>query len=219
MSEELLDREQIRRRLADLPGWAADSEHLYTTLSAPDFPAAIELVRVIGQDAETADHHPDLDIRWRTVRVTLSTHSAGGLTAKDVDMAGRISERAGEAGATLGPRVPAVVTIGIDAADRERVLPFWQAILGYEREDPADDDELVLSDPRGEGPQVWFQRMDPPRRERSRIHLDVYVAEPEMAARRDAALAAGGTVLSTVHDPRWWVLADPEGNEACICRA
>jgi 4a-hydroxytetrahydrobiopterin dehydratase len=61
--------------------------------------------------------------------------------------------------------------------------------------------------------------MDPPRHGRNRIHLDVDVPEAAMAERRDAALAAGGRLLDDSHDPQWWVLADPEGNEACICRA
>jgi 4a-hydroxytetrahydrobiopterin dehydratase len=219
MSDQRLDREQIRDRLERQPGWVAAGSSLHTTITAPDFPAAVDLVSAIGQDAETAGHHPDLDLRWRQVRVTLSTHSAGGVTRKDLDLAGRISARAQAAGASLDAVAPATVTIGIDCTDAAAILPFWQAVLDYTPDDPDDDGDVSLSDPRGAGPQVWFQHMDPPRRERSRIHVDVYVPEPLMATRRDAALAAGGTLLDDSHGPHWWVLADAEGNEACICRA
>jgi 4a-hydroxytetrahydrobiopterin dehydratase len=72
-------------------------------------------------------------------------------------------------------------------------------------------------DPTGRGPVIWFQQMEAPRPQRNRIHLDVDV--PAEAARRriDAAVAAGGRLLSDARAPAFWVLADCEGNEACIC--
>jgi 4a-hydroxytetrahydrobiopterin dehydratase len=75
----------------------------------------------------------------------------------------------------------------------------------------------ALLDPLRRGPAIWFQQMDAPRPQRNRIHLDVDVP-PELAQLRiDAALAAGGTMVYTDQAPAFWVLADPEGNEACIC--
>ncbi len=72
-------------------------------------------------------------------------------------------------------------------------------------------------DPLRRGPAIWFQQMDEPRPQRNRIHLDVDVA-PELARPRiDAALAAGGTLLADDAAPSFWVLADPEGNEVCVC--
>ena len=63
----------------------------------------------------------------------------------------------------------------------------------------------------------WFQQMDEPRPQRNRIHVDVTVPPDEADARVEAALAAGGTLVSDEHARAFWVLADPEGNEACLC--
>ena len=89
--------------------------------------------------------------------------------------------------------------------------------LGYV-EGTDQDGEPDLRDPLGRGPLLWFQRMDPPRSGRNRIHLDVFVADPETGRRRvDAAVAAGGRVVNDEHAPSFWVLADTEGNELCVC--
>jgi 4a-hydroxytetrahydrobiopterin dehydratase len=90
MSPRLLDVEEVERQLADLPGWSSDGESLHTSLQFPTFPDAIAAVDAIAADAEQMDHHPDIDIRWRTLHLTLSTHSAGGITQLDIEMAHRI---------------------------------------------------------------------------------------------------------------------------------
>lgn len=87
---QLLDSEQITRDLAELDGWSGDTAALRRTVTAKDFPAAIRLVDEVAVVAEELNHHPDIDIRWRTVHFTLSTHSAGGVTDLDVALAGRI---------------------------------------------------------------------------------------------------------------------------------
>jgi 4a-hydroxytetrahydrobiopterin dehydratase len=73
-----------------------------------------------------------------------------------------------------------------------------------------------LFDPQGRGPSLDFQRMDAPRSQRNRMHLDVAVPHEQAEARIAAALAAGGQLVTDAYAPRWWVLADPEGNEACV---
>ncbi len=80
--------------LASLPGWTREGDAIVKTFELPAFLEAIDFVNAVAQRAEAADHHPDLDIRYRKVRVALSTHSAGGITDKDVDLAGTI-ERIG----------------------------------------------------------------------------------------------------------------------------
>ena len=77
--------------------------------------------------------------------------------------------------------------------------------------------QAALVDPSGRGPAIWFQQMDAPRPQRNRIHIDVDVPHEAASARIDAAIAAGGRLLSDDAAPAFWVLADPEGNEACIC--
>ena len=68
----------------------------------------------------------------------------------------------------------------------------------------------------GRGPSFWFQRMDAPRPQRNRIHIDVWVPHDQAEARIAAAIAAGGHLVTDQHAPSWWVLADAEGNEACV---
>ena len=90
----LLDDEEITRQLRDLPGWTRDGATLRRELDAPDFARAIRLVVDVADEAEQMDHHPDIDIRWRTVRFACSTHSAGGITQLDVELAHRIEAAA-----------------------------------------------------------------------------------------------------------------------------
>jgi 4a-hydroxytetrahydrobiopterin dehydratase len=72
-------------------------------------------------------------------------------------------------------------------------------------------------DRRGIGPTVWFQQCETHRPDRSRLHVDVYVAHDVAQARLDAAIAAGGRLVTDRFAPAWWVLADADGNEACVC--
>ncbi len=81
---------RIAERLTTLPGWERAGDEIVQTFELPSFPEAIAFVTRIAERAEAADHHPDLDIRYRKVRVALSTHDAGGLTDKDFDLATEI---------------------------------------------------------------------------------------------------------------------------------
>jgi 4a-hydroxytetrahydrobiopterin dehydratase len=85
-----LPDERIAERLTGLPGWERRGDEIVKTFELPSFPAAIAFVTRIAERAEAADHHPDLDIRYRKVTVALSTHDAGGLTDKDFDLAEEI---------------------------------------------------------------------------------------------------------------------------------
>ena len=85
----------IATELSGLTGWGRDGDTIVKTYERASFPDAIAFVVRIGFFAEKADHHPDLDIRWRNVRVALTTHDAGGLTQLDVDLASAIDGAAG----------------------------------------------------------------------------------------------------------------------------
>jgi 4a-hydroxytetrahydrobiopterin dehydratase len=91
---DLLSTDEVTGALAGLDGWSGDTAAISRTVTAPSFPAAIRLVAEVAQAAEDADHHPDMDIRWRSVTFALSTHSAGGVTARDIALARRIDELA-----------------------------------------------------------------------------------------------------------------------------
>lgn len=86
----LLSDERIARELDGVPAWTRDGDAITRTAELDTFPAAIAFVNRVAEAAEEADHHPDIDIRYRKVRLELSTHSAGGLTDKDFALARRI---------------------------------------------------------------------------------------------------------------------------------
>ena len=84
-----LSQEEANRRLAALPEWKIVSGELVRTFQFKDFRAALAFVNRVGELAEEAGHHPDIDIRYNRVRLALMTHDAGGITAKDFDLAAR----------------------------------------------------------------------------------------------------------------------------------
>jgi 4a-hydroxytetrahydrobiopterin dehydratase len=93
----LLDDDTVNGWLAQHQAWQREGDEIKRSVECESFPAAIELVRGVAEVAEARDHHPDIDIRWRTVHFTLSTHSDGGLTEKDLDLAATIDDLTPEA--------------------------------------------------------------------------------------------------------------------------
>ncbi|HLM17196.1 MAG TPA: 4a-hydroxytetrahydrobiopterin dehydratase [Acidimicrobiia bacterium] len=85
-----LDDDQITTRLGTLQGWVREGVEIVKTFELPTFPDAITFVTRVAERAEAANHHPDIDIRWRNVRIALTTHDAGGLTDLDFDLATEI---------------------------------------------------------------------------------------------------------------------------------
>lgn len=175
------------------------------------FAAGVELVDAIGELADAADHHPDVDLRYAGVTVRLVSHDVGGLSERDVALARQISAAARELDVPADTVGVQTVMIAVDAAAEADVRPFWRAVLGY-----AEDADRDLVDPAGHGPRVWFQRLDAPRPQRNRLHVDVSVPHDEAEARVAAALAAGGRLVGDAHAPAWWTLADSEGNEVDV---
>jgi 4a-hydroxytetrahydrobiopterin dehydratase len=92
----LLSDADIDQALGGLPGWERAGDEIVKTYELPSFPAAIAFVTRVGFLAEKANHHPDLDVRWRKVKAALSTHDQGGITEKDVALAGEIESVAPE---------------------------------------------------------------------------------------------------------------------------
>ena len=90
----LLDDDRIRAGLATLDGWARDGDAIAKRYAFADFAASMAFVNRVAELAEAADHHPDILVSYDRVTLTLSTHSAGGLTEKDLALAGRIEREA-----------------------------------------------------------------------------------------------------------------------------
>jgi 4a-hydroxytetrahydrobiopterin dehydratase len=168
----------------------------------------IALVDAIGaMDLEEA---PRLDLRPDGVTVRLSTPTADGMLASDVDAARAISAAAASLGAVAEPSAVQDVQVSIDALVSTDVMPFWRAVLGYDERGHED-----LVDPHASGPPFWFQDMAEPRPQRNRVHIDVSLAHDQAEARVAAGVAAGGRIVRD-RAPTYWTLADPEGNEVDI---
>ncbi|MET0324770.1 MAG: VOC family protein [Ilumatobacteraceae bacterium] len=205
----------------DRPDWRFLLGRLQATFRAGSFDGAARFALEVAAAAERAGHHPDVDIRYPgRVHVVLTTHAAGGkVTAADVALAGEISTLAAGHGLVSEPSAAQACEVAIDAMDIEAVRPFWEAVLGYEPEPPNPRTGTVVGivDPARIGPSLWFQQMDAPRPQRNRIHVDVTVPDDVAEERIAAALAAGGTLVNDSEAKAFWVLADPEGNEVCVC--
>jgi 4a-hydroxytetrahydrobiopterin dehydratase len=164
----------------------------------------IALVDAIGALVRGAEQeYVSVDLRAAGVTVSLGR--------RDVALARRISGAAAELGIAADPAAVQVVNVTLDALVGAEVLPFWRAVLGYGQ---IGDDYLF--DPLRRGPGFGLQVMDVARTQRNRMHLDVAVPHDQAEARVSAALAAGGRLVSDEHAPKWWVLADAEGNEVCV---
>jgi 4a-hydroxytetrahydrobiopterin dehydratase len=199
--------------LADLADWRFVMGAIHAELHFGSFGDAAEFAAAVGAAADAAVHHPDLTLRYPgRVRVVLRTHEVDAVTDLDVELARTISRLAAERGATSAPTAAQAIEIAIDTMDADRIRPFWAAVLGYREVGP-----INLVDPDRLGPPVWFQQMDEPRTERQRFHIDVSVPHDVAEARVAAALAAGGRLVTDQYARAWWVLADADGNEACVC--
>jgi 4a-hydroxytetrahydrobiopterin dehydratase len=214
MRPEVLMVERITaRQFHAAPGvgdWRVLYEGARTYFVTGSFARGVELVRRIGELADAADHHPSVDLRYGGVAVTLSTHEAGdAISERDASLAAAISAAAAELGIRADPSRVQTVQLAVDTLDIPAVLPFWQAVLGYRHPGGAG-----VADPLGRGPDMWFQQAAPKAAsgERGRFHVDVSLPRDQAQARVAAAIAAGGRVVSDQFAPRWWTLADPEGN-------
>lgn len=195
--------------------WRVIADALHAAYRTGTMVTGGRFVARIIDAAEEANHHPDIDLRYGSVHLTISTHSVHRMTEADVALAHRISEIAADMGLNPLTAPPSRFDLAIDALDIEAIRPFWRAVLGY-GDDP-DHTLADLSDPEGQRPPVWFQQMDSPRPQRSRMHVDLWLPHDVVPSRMAAALAAGGRLVSEAHAPEFWVLADAEGNEICLC--
>lgn len=190
---------------------------LYGSYTTKDFERAVAFVADVARAADAQNHHPEVRLGYGKVSFELSSHDAGGVTERDLALAHEIQRIADEVGVVAEPVHTLRYDLAIDTVDADVIRDFWRVGMGYVER--IADEEVELVDPRGRGPKLWFQRMDPPRTDRNRIHVDVYVPAAEAEARVEAILEAGGTLMTDQFAPDWWVLADVDGNELCICAA
>ena len=198
---------------AELADWRIMFDTLQARFRTGSFATGLALVNEIGEAAEGMNHHPDLDLRYPTLHVRLSSHDVGGVTQRDFDLARKISEMASRLGATADTDAVQVLELALDTPDFRAIKPFWAAVLGMDSS--GQDDEIV--DKSGILPTIWFQESDAHEEVRQRWHLDIRVPPEVAEARVKAALDAGGALVSDEQAPSFWVLADVQGNKACVC--
>ncbi len=186
---------------------------LHARFDTGDFATGARLVAAVADAADAVDHHPDVTLTYPRVDIRLTSHDVGGVTQRDVRLARTISALAADLGATPRPEQTQAIELALDTPDHTTVKAFWVALLGY-RAHPERDDEL--NDPFGVLPTIWFQTTEPHDPPRQRWHIDVRIPPEVAGSRIAAALAAGGALVSDEYAPSFWVLADPDGNRACI---
>ena len=195
-----------------LDGWRKVLNKLVVRFATGDFNTGAALVARIAEVADEANHHPDVDLRYPHLTVSLMSHDVDAITARDVRLARRISDLAAGAGVAAVEHAPDVLELALDTPNHEQVLPFYRALLGYEQH--AGDD---LVDGADRTPSLWFQKTDSVAADRQRWHLDVSVPHDVAEARIQAAIDAGGRLVDDGAAPAFWVLEDPDGNRSCIC--
>ncbi|HLI36546.1 MAG TPA: VOC family protein [Streptosporangiaceae bacterium] len=178
----------------------------------------------VTASGEDADGHLRMDLRPDRVELSVQTRALGAVTSRDTALAWRIAGAVGALGfhpaepvSAASPRPVQMLEMAIDAMNIGAIRPFWKAVLAYADEPGKSGPEDAIADPAGQLPAIWFQQMDAPRPQRNRVHVDITVAHDEAEARLRAALDAGGRLADDSFAPSFWVLADAEGNEVCIC--
>lgn len=216
MNTKALTGQQIAD--AGLDGWVLLVYYglggIQTRINTDSFSSGLQIVTAIGEAAEQMNHQVDLDLRPSRVDVRLTSgYDAGGVTERDLQLARRISAIAAEAGAELECRNISSIELALDTPDHKGIAPFWAAVL--DRRYVTGEGFADVGDPNQAHPLIWFQQSGS-REARQRWHLDVAVDPAQAQPRIDAALAAGGTLISDEHAPEFWILADPDGNKVCL---
>lgn len=215
---------------AALTDWRKLGQGLHGRYLVDDFASGARFVSAIAQAGDAAAHHPLVTMGESYVDLVLVSddavhrdadgveHVVEWVTQQDVDLARRISELATDLGARPEPTAVTTVELALDTAHADSVSPVWAALLtgstqARGRGTLGDD----VRDATRRVPILWFQETDEHETPRQRFHLDVWVA-PEVADERiAAAVAAGGVVVDDSRAPSFTVIADPDGNKACVC--
>lgn len=215
---------------AGLNDWRKLGQGLHARYVASDFGAATGFVVAVAEAAGPVGHHPRATVDGGIVDLKLIStdaiyrdgdgveHVVEWVTQRDLDLAATITDLAAAHGLTADPGSVTTVEVALDTAHESAVAPVWAALL------TGGSDALGrgtigqdVRDATGRVPIMWFQQTDEHETPRQRFHLDVWVA-PEVAEERiAAAVAAGAVVVDDSEAPSFTVLADPDGNKACVC--
>ena len=182
------------------PGWSKVLDRLVARFETGDFNTGAALVTRIAEAADEMNHHPDVDLRYPHLTVSLKSHDVDAITPRDIRLAATISRLADDAGVSPAAHAPDVLEFALDTPDYERVKPFWAAILGYQPAGHPRD----LVDPADRTVNVWFQTSDAESSaaaDRQRWHVDVSVPR-EVAEERIQAASTPAGAWSATSAPR-----------------
>jgi 4a-hydroxytetrahydrobiopterin dehydratase len=222
MPDALLPRAAVSDAVADA-GWRLTLGYLVAAVPVTALQQGVEVAAAaVSACGSEADEHLRVDVRAQRVELALQTRARGAVGPRDIELACAVTAALAEHGHRPAPptgvaRPVQMLELAIDALDIAAIRPFWRAVLAYGDDGPKSGVQDAIADPAGQLPTIWFQQMDAPRPQRNRIHLDIVVAHDEAERRVTAALAAGGVLVSDAAARSFWVLADIEGNEVCVC--
>jgi 4a-hydroxytetrahydrobiopterin dehydratase len=225
---DMLSGEQIAA--AGLTDWRKLGQGLHARFVTSDYAAGTRFVSAVGGCGDDIGRH--LEVRMGADFVDLklisrnaiyrdgegTEHQVDWVTQRDVELATRISEIATEQSVPSDPASITVIELALDTANAAKIAPMWAALLtgssdAQGRGTLGDD----IRDVTGRVPILWFQDTDEHETPRQRFHLDVWVAEELADERIAAAVAAGGVIVDASQAPSYTVIADADGNKACVC--
>ncbi|WP_250031268.1 VOC family protein [Paractinoplanes maris] len=224
---DMLTDEQITE--AAPADWRKLGQGLHARYVIDGFAAGVRFLAEVAEAGDTLGHHPRVAMGDGYVDLKLisddaiyrhegAEHVVEWVTQQDVDLARRITEIAAGQGVAADPGSITTIELALDTAHAKAIAPMWAALLtggteAHGRGTTGDD----VRDVTGRVPILWFQDTDEHETPRQRFHLDVWVA-PEVADQRiAAAVAAGGVIVDDSQAPSFTVIADQDGNKACVC--
>jgi 4a-hydroxytetrahydrobiopterin dehydratase len=225
---DMLTGDQIEE--ANLTDWRKLGQGLHARYVIGDFGTGVRFVTAVGEAGDALGHHPRVTMGEGYVDLKLlsdnavyrdnegTAHVVEWVTQQDVDLARRVSEIAAEQAVVAEPASITTIELALDTAHTATIAPVWATLLTGSTEargrGTIGDD---VRDATGRVPILWFQDTDEHETPRQRFHVDVWVP-PEVAEERiDAAVAAGGIVVDDSQAPSYTVIADQDGNKACVC--
>lgn len=227
-ARDMLGDQQIAD--AGLEDWRKLGQGLQARFVPSSFIAAARFLTAVAEVAEVVGHAPQVRMDARFVDLKLISddaiyrddegveHQVEWVTQRDVELARRISDVAREHGLRADPSSITTIELALDTAHAEALAPVWSALLTGSAD--AQGRGAIAEDVRDATwrvPILWFQQTEEHDTPRQRFHLDVQVPYDVADQRIAAALAAGGVVVDD-SDPSCVVIADPDGNKACVAR-
>ncbi len=227
---DMLTRDEIAE--SNLTDWRKLGQGFHARYVVHGFGAGVRFVAAVGEAGDALGHHPSVTMGDGYVDLKLISddavyrddegieHVVAWVTRQDVDLARRITAIAAKQEVEADPGSITTIEFALDTARAATIAPVWAALLTGSTEargrGTIGDD---VRDATGQVPILWFQDTDAHETPRQRFHIDVWVAPEVAAARIAAAVNAGGIVVDDSQAPSYTVIADQDGNKACVCTA